>query len=99
VHQPQLGRVVAHEDGGEGGVEAAAAAGAPARAGGSRTPARWATLPDVTLLSDLDGFYTEHRRCGELDGGVDDVTVWLACDRGAAIARRADAGNALDVNG
>ena len=25
MHQPQLGRVVAHEDGGEGGVEAAAA--------------------------------------------------------------------------
>lgn len=35
------------------------------------------------LLTDLDGFYTEHQRCGELDGGVDDVMVWLACESGA----------------
>jgi hypothetical protein len=44
----------------------------------------------VTQLSDLDGFYAEHRRCGELDGGVEGSVVWLACGCGAAIARRAD---------
>jgi hypothetical protein len=44
----------------------------------------------VTLLSDLDGFYTEHRHCGELEAGVDDVMVWIACDRGASMARRVD---------
>src|SRR5262245_49305583 len=42
----------------------------------------------MTLLADLDGFFTEHRACGELDAGVDDVTVWLACECKAAIARR-----------
>jgi hypothetical protein len=24
----------------------------------------------VTLLTDLDAFYLDHRRCGELDAGV-----------------------------
>lgn len=37
----------------------------------------------MSLLTDLDAFYTEHRRCGELDGDVDEVMVWLACDCGA----------------
>ena len=36
----------------------------------------------MTLLTELDAFLTEHRRCGELDGRVDDATVWLACDCG-----------------
>jgi hypothetical protein len=31
---------------------------------------------------DLARFLTEHRLCGELGGGVDDVTVWLACECG-----------------
>jgi hypothetical protein len=39
----------------------------------------------VTLLSDLDGFYTEHCRCGDLDGGVDGPVVWIACDCGATV--------------
>jgi hypothetical protein len=43
----------------------------------------------VSLLSELDAFFTEHRRCGELDGGVDEATVWLTCGCGALIARRA----------
>jgi hypothetical protein len=38
------------------------------------------------LLAALDAFLQEHRRCGELDGGVDDERVWLACDCGAGIA-------------
>jgi hypothetical protein len=44
----------------------------------------------VSLLTDLDVFSTEHRRCGDLDAGVDDVMVWIACDCGASIARRVD---------
>jgi hypothetical protein len=54
---------------------------------------------DLRLRADLDAFYTEHRRCGELDGGVEAATIWLACDCGAGIARRADERDALDVTG
>jgi len=35
---------------------------------------------DLRLLADLDAFQTEHRRCGELDGGIDDAMVCIACD-------------------
>jgi hypothetical protein len=45
---------------------------------------------DLRLLADLDAFYLEHRRCSELDGAVDGPVVWLACDCGASMARRAD---------
>jgi hypothetical protein len=45
----------------------------------------------VSLLTDLDGFYTEHRCCGDLDAGVDGDIVWMACDRGASMARWVDA--------
>jgi hypothetical protein len=31
------------------------------------------------LLAALDAFMQEHRRCGELDSGVDDERVWMAC--------------------
>jgi hypothetical protein len=41
------------------------------------------------LLAELDACYTEHRWCGELEAGVDGLTVWIACDCGAAMARRA----------
>ena len=37
------------------------------------------------LLAALDAFLQEHRRCGELDGGVEDDRVWMACDCGAVI--------------
>ena len=53
----------------------------------------------VSLLTDLDAFYTEHRRCGDLDGDVYGDIVWMACDCGARMARRADEGHALDVTG
>jgi hypothetical protein len=33
------------------------------------------TLPAVSLLTDLDAFYTEHGRCGDLDAGVDGPVV------------------------
>jgi hypothetical protein len=34
-------------------------------------------LPAVSLLAELDGFYTEHRRCGELEAGVTEPVVWI----------------------
>jgi hypothetical protein len=37
----------------------------------------------VTLLTDRDAFYLKHRRCGELDAGVEDERVWMACECGA----------------
>ena len=42
------------------------------------------------LLAALDAFMQEHRRCGELDGGVDGARVWMACDSGAHIVRAQD---------
>jgi hypothetical protein len=39
----------------------------------------------VSLLADLDAFYTEHRRCGELEAGADGPVVWMSC--GARLAR------------
>jgi hypothetical protein len=41
----------------------------------------------VTLLTDLDAFYLEHRRCGKLDGGVDGPVVWMRCRCDAALTR------------
>jgi hypothetical protein len=43
-------------------------------------------MPDV--LTALDAFGQEHRR-RELDGGVADGRVWMACDCGATIAHPA----------
>ena len=50
-----------------------------------------ASIPLVTLFSDLEAFYQEHRRCGELESEVTDeesgwVLMWCTC--GAQIARR-----------
>jgi hypothetical protein len=56
------------------------------------------TARRLGLLADLNAFLNGHRRCGELDGGVEGATIWLACECGAGIARRADEGEALDVN-
>jgi len=42
------------------------------------------------LLAALDAFLQEHRRCGDLDGGVEGEWVRLSCECGAAILRRAD---------
>jgi hypothetical protein len=47
----------------------------------------------MSLLSELDAFYTEHRRCGELDAGVEGAVVSIACDCGARMARRVDEGD------
>jgi hypothetical protein len=49
----------------------------------------------VSLLLDLDAFLTDHRRCGDLDAGVEGPLVWIACECGASMARRVDEGDAL----
>jgi len=51
-----------------------------------------AILPLMSaLLSALDAFLQEHRRCGELDGGLDGDTVWLVCSCGAQSVHSASA--------
>ena len=47
-------------------------------------------LPAVSVLTELDAFYTEHRRCDELDADVDGRVVWIACDCGARMVRRVE---------
>jgi hypothetical protein len=42
----------------------------------------------MSLLTELDAFYTEHQRCGELEAGVDVRIAWIVCDCGANMARR-----------
>jgi hypothetical protein len=53
----------------------------------------------VTLLTELDAFFTDHRLCGDLDADVDWPVVWIECECGALIAHRADDGDVLDLNG
>jgi hypothetical protein len=50
----------------------------------------------VSLLTDLDGFSTEHHCCGDLDGGVEGDIIWMACDCGARMTRRVDEGGHAD---
>jgi hypothetical protein len=47
----------------------------------------------MSLLTELDAFFTEHQRCGELDAGVEGTVVWIACDCAASMARRVDDGD------
>jgi hypothetical protein len=44
------------------------------------------------LALSLDAFYTEHRKCGELDGGLKEDShelpfVWMSSSCGATISR------------
>ena len=42
----------------------------------------------MSLLTELDAFYLEHRKCGELEIDSDDQTIWMACSRcGARMVR------------
>lgn len=41
----------------------------------------------MSLLTDLVAFFEEHRRCGELDGGVEDGRVRMTCNCGAALTQ------------
>jgi hypothetical protein len=38
--------------------------------------------PEVALWA----FFEEHRRCGELEAGVDDRWAWMTCECGASMA-------------
>jgi hypothetical protein len=53
----------------------------------------------MSVLTDHDAFYTDHRRCGDLDAGVAAVVIWFDCECGARIAHRADDGDVLDFSG
>ena len=44
-------------------------------------------MTDTDLLSALDAFVQEHRRCGELDAAAEAERVWMTCDCGGAIVR------------
>jgi hypothetical protein len=39
------------------------------------------------LLAPLDAFLQEHRRCGDLEGGVGADIVWMSCDRPLPVTR------------
>jgi hypothetical protein len=38
----------------------------------------------VSLLTELNAFFTDHHDCGDLDAGVDGPIVWIACPCGAS---------------
>jgi hypothetical protein len=38
------------------------------------------------LALDIDAFYLEHGRGGDLDAGVEGEVIWIACDCGASIS-------------
>lgn len=39
------------------------------------------------LLAALDAVLQKHRRCGQLESGVEDNVVWMTCECGAVITR------------
>jgi hypothetical protein len=53
----------------------------------------------VTLLTELDAFFTDHHDCGDLDAGVDGPIVWIACECGVRRARRVDERDVVAVDG
>jgi len=46
----------------------------------------------IAAIAALDGFYLEHRRCGELESGAEDGRVWMTFTCGAVISRALEAG-------
>jgi hypothetical protein len=52
----------------------------------------------MSLLTELNAFFTDHHHCGDLDAGVDGAVVWIACPCGARMARGAAEGDALASN-
>ncbi len=44
----------------------------------------------MSLLTDLDAFFTDHRDCGDLDGGVERASVVDVLVRGADRAAGGD---------
>jgi hypothetical protein len=41
----------------------------------------------VSLVTDLDAFFTDHHDCVDLDAGVDGPVVWIACECVAVLVR------------
>ena len=41
----------------------------------------------MPLHADLDAYFQEHRRCGDLDAAVEDDRVWMTCTCGAVLVR------------
>jgi hypothetical protein len=44
----------------------------------------------MSLLTEPDAFFTDHRQCGDLDADVEGDRVWMTCTYGASINRDAD---------
>jgi hypothetical protein len=53
----------------------------------------------VSLLTDLHASYLDHRRCGELEAGVEGPVIWRPASAARVMARRADDGAGLDASG
>jgi hypothetical protein len=51
---------------------------------------RQAIAPEVALRA----FFEERRRCGELNGGVEDGRLWMTCECGAKISLPREAAHA-----
>jgi hypothetical protein len=43
-------------------------------------------LPE--LIATLEAFVQEHKRCSDLEGGVDGDVVWMSCDCGGVVTGR-----------
>jgi len=41
------------------------------------------------ILESFEAFVAEHRRCGDLDGGLDSGYVWLQCSRSGLLMQPA----------
>ena len=45
----------------------------------------------MSLITDVDAFYLEHEKCGDLDGEVGQdgqtIRVWMSCSCGALFNR------------
>lgn len=39
------------------------------------------------LVKEDRAFFEEHRRCDELDGGVQDGRLWMVCECGARLTK------------
>jgi len=41
----------------------------------------------MPAMPELHAFLQEHRRCGDLEGGVGADIVWMSCDLGTMMTR------------
>jgi hypothetical protein len=52
----------------------------------------------MSLLTELDSFFTDHCQCGDLDAGVEGPVVWFSCECGASMTRRMEESDTLASN-